>query len=63
MVSINAFLFRHNTAPPFCHLVTSDILVLKIISVLGFIQFWFNSFYFSFSFSFAIILVSITVSK
>src|SRR6218665_3692985 len=39
----------------------SDILVLKIILVLVFIQFWVNNFYFSFSFSFEIILVSISV--
>src|SRR6218665_2353993 len=39
----------------------SDILVLKIILVLVFIQFWGNNFYFSFSFSFEIILVSISV--
>src|SRR6218665_700911 len=41
---------------------SSDILVLKIILVLVFIQFWVNNFYFSFSFSFKIILVSISVS-
>jgi len=40
------------------HLRGSDILGLKIISVLVFIQFWVNNFYFSFE----IILVSITVS-
>src|SRR6218665_1843022 len=40
---------------------SSDILVLKIILVLVFIQFWGNNFYFSFSFSFEIILVSISV--
>src|SRR6218665_2093692 len=40
---------------------TSDILVLKIILVLVFIQFWGNNFYFSFIFSFEIILVSISV--
>jgi len=39
----------------------SDILVLKTILVLVFIQFWGNNFYFSFSFSFEIILVSISV--
>src|SRR6218665_91596 len=38
--------------------IGSDILVLKIILVLVFIQFWVNNFYFSFSFSFEIILVS-----
>ena len=42
--------------------LSSDILVLKIILVLVFIQFWGNNFYFSFSFSFEIILVSISVS-
>ena len=41
--------------------IISDILVLKIILVLAFIQFWVNNFYFSFSFSFEIILVSISV--
>src|SRR6218665_3030034 len=41
---------------------SSDILVLKMISVLVLIQFWVNNFYFSFSFSFEIILVSVTVS-
>src|SRR6218665_690604 len=40
----------------------SDILVLKIILVLVFIQFWVNNFYFSFSFSCEIILVYISVS-
>ena len=42
-------------------LCNSDILVLKIILVLVFIQFGVNNFYFSFSFSFEIILVSISV--
>src|SRR6218665_3597894 len=42
-------------------MTSSDILVLKIILVLVFIQFWVNNFYFSFSFSFEIILVFISV--
>ena|SRR6218665_3977775 len=45
----------------FCSLSLSDILVLKIILILVFIQFLVNNFYFSFSFSFEIILVSISV--
>src|SRR6218665_1190816 len=40
---------------------SSYILVLKIILVLVFIQFWVNNLYFNFSFSFEIILVSISV--
>ena len=42
-------------------LLSSDILVLKIILVLVFIQFYVNNFDFSFSFSFEIILVSVSV--
>jgi len=41
---------------------SSDISVLKIITVSVSIQFWVRNFYFSSSFSFEIISVSITVS-
>src|SRR6218665_363662 len=58
-------LLRYNRQPMVSDSATtpwgSDILVLKIILVLVFIQFWVNNFYFSFSFSFEIILVSISV--